>query len=229
MDHGSGDMKTQQKGSNMAARAMLEPHEMLMYDCRPNLQDLSLDRNGLLLANLKSALRPDLEVLLAEDEKDIRAIYWPEIVNLAKEKIKIDGRQAKHVFAIGTQKFTEDRSRGFLGSYSRQAHADFSDVVFDNAYKMLVKRGVPEQEAKELDIVFVNSWQPFGREVNDNALTILDWTSLKNEDLVEKRRGTPFVQGHIYTTGVLHNPDHRWLYVPKMQTDEVWFFKQADS
>ena len=53
----------------------------------------------------------------------------------------------RYVFALGTQKFTEDKSRGAFGSYSRSAHADFSEVVFDSAYKMLTKRGVPEKEA----------------------------------------------------------------------------------
>jgi len=225
-----GDMSKQVKGSALAARKILEPFEMNIYDARPALLSLTLDRNGFCLETLRSKLPSSLETLLAEDERDIRAIYWPEVEDLAKKVIRMDGRPPKYVFAIGTQKFTEDRSRGFLGSYSRQAHADFSDVVFDNAYKMLVKRGVPEEDAKALDIMFVNSWQPFGHQVNDNALTILDWTSIDTaEDVVEKKRGSRIIPGHIYTTGVEHNPQHRWMYVPKMQTNEVWLFKQADS
>ena len=36
-----------------------------------------------------------------------------------------------------------------------------ADVVFDRAYKMLTKRGVSEEEAQSLDLMFVNTWKPF--------------------------------------------------------------------
>ena len=44
---------------------------------------------------------------------------------------------------------TADVSAGVQADYARVAHADFSEVVFDGAYKMLAKRGVPENEARE--------------------------------------------------------------------------------
>jgi len=226
----SGDMTKREKGSEHGSRKTLEAHEMHIYDARPCLSKLDLDRHGFFLTSMRSKITPTLEVLLAEDEKDIQEIYWPEVERLVRDQVRIAGRAPKYVFAIGTQKFTEDKSRGFLGSYSRQAHADFSDVVFDGAYKMLVKRGVPESEARGMDIMLINSWQPFGTVVHDNHLTILDWTSINPDaDVVEKKRGTPIIKGHIYTSSIHHNPGHRWVYIPKMQPDEMWLFKQADS
>ena len=47
----------------------------------------------------------------------------------------------------------------------KRAHADFSEVVFDGAWKMFVKRGVPEAAARNLDILFVNAWKPYGQTV----------------------------------------------------------------
>lgn len=227
----SGDMRNnKEKGTAQKAREMLEPQEMLIQNGRAVQDTFSLDTHGFCFRELHSALPQSLDVLLAEDEQQIQEIYWPEVEELARTTIRSNGLAPKYVFAIGTQKFTEDRSRGFLGSYSRQAHADFSDVVFDNAHKMLVKRGVPEKEAQRMDIAFINCWQPFGCEVFDNHLALLDWCTVEvDSDVVEKPRGSPIIKGHIYTTMIHHNPRHQWVYLPKMMPHEVIMFKQGDS
>lgn len=74
-----------------------------------------------------------------------------------------DGRLPRYAFALRTQKFSEERDRGFLASYSRQAHTDFADIIFNGTHKMLTKRGVPEEEAGSMDIVIINTWQPVMR------------------------------------------------------------------
>ena len=109
-------------------------------------------------------------------------------------------------FAIGTQKFVPltkeqqsslDNPFGAISAtYARVAHADFSEVVFDKAYKMLTKRGVPEEEAKDLDLMFVNVWKPFGQTVQDNPFAILDWTSVDAaKDVHYHPRGKPTKKG----------------------------------
>jgi hypothetical protein len=222
-------MKNPVKGSK-AALADLDPHEMPIFDARPQRESLDIDTHGSCIANHRTALPETLEVLLEESEVTIREIYWPEIIELARRTIVSEGRSPRHVFALGTQKFTEDKSRGLLGSYSRQAHADFADVVFDRAHKMLTKRGVPEKEALTLDLMFVNVWRPFGRVVSDNPLTILDWTSVDPEkDVHGLPRGASIERGNILASTVTHNPSHRWMYLPDMTPEEVWLFKQADS
>jgi hypothetical protein len=226
-----------EKGTDMNSRnekllKALELHEMRIYDARPMAASFSLDREGFQVATLRTALPETLEVLLEDGEGEIRRTYWPEIVELTRQTLVSDGRKPKYVFAIGTQKFTEDKSRGLLGSYSRQAHADFSDVVFDGAWKMLVKRGVPEEEAKRLDLMFVNCWKPFGVTVTDNPLAVLDWTSVDpNADVrgVKRGQGAHMEKDTISGALVCHNPDHRWFYLPEMTPEELWFFKQADS
>lgn len=222
-------MESRERGSK-AALADLDPREMTIIDVRPDLASLDLDTQGFCVANLETSLPETLDVLLEEREIKIREIFWPEIVELARRTIVSDGRSPKYVFALGTQKFTEDKSRGLLGSYARAAHADFADVVFDRAHKMLTKRGVPEAEALNLDLMFVNTWKPFGRVVLDNPLAILDWTTLDaSRDVHGLPRGSSVEKGNILVSTVTHNPSHRWIYLSNMTPDEVWFFKQADS
>ena len=222
-------MESRAKGSK-AGLANLDPHEMEIFDARPDLETLDLEIQGFCVANLKTALPETLEVLLEEREVAIREIYWPETIELARRTLVSDGRSPKYVFVLGTQKFTEDKSRGLLGSYARSAHADFADVVFDRAHRMLTKRGVPEEEALNLDLMFVNAWKPFGRVVADNPLAILDWTTLDPaRDVHGLPRGAPVEKGNIFASTVTHNPAHRWMYLSNMTPEEVWFFKQADS
>ena len=67
-------------------------------------------------------------------------------------------------------------------------------------------------------------------QVRDNALAVLDWTSVDVErDVHIVPRGRPTTRGAIYGTGVTYNPRHRWVWLPEQQDDEVWLFKQADS
>lgn len=204
--------------------------EMRIHDARPVRDVLSIDTHGFQIAELRTALPETLEVLYEEGERQIRSIYWPELCELVRRSVEVDGRRPKYVFCIGTQKFTEDKSRGLLGSYSRSAHADFSEAVFDGAHKMLTKRGVSEEEALAMDLVFLNAWRPYGETVRDNPLCILDWTTVDPErDVHGLHRGAATKKGHIYGTTVSHNPAHRWVYLPRMEPTEVWLFKQADS
>lgn len=231
LDQGGEFLRSTEQGTTKSL-AMLESHDMRIYDARAaaNETTFSIDEHGFMIASLKTALPETLEVLLEEGETQIRQVLWPEVVELARRTVESDGRLPKYVFAIGTQKFTEDKSRGLLGSYSRQAHCDFSDAVFDGAWKMLAKRGVPEAEARRLDIMLVNAWRPFGQVVSDNPLTILDWTSVDPaQDVHGTPRGEPVRKGRIYPSTVVHNPAHRWMYLPDMGPEEVWLFKQADS
>merc|ERR1719456_1586466 len=176
-------------------------------------------------------------------ETEIQRTFWPEVENLAKVVCKTsDERLPKPAFAVGTQKFlpqpriTGKQAIEYQGedniaiSYAASAHADFSEVVFDSAWKMLTKRGVPEEEAKDLDLVFVNVWKPYGQTVADNPLAILDWTSIDiAKDVHVQLRGLQTKKGSIYGTQVSYNPNHRWFFLPDQKDDEILYFKQADS
>ena len=167
-------------------------------------------------------------------------IYHPEVEELARRTVVSAGRAPKYAFALGTQKFMplspdqaeaiDDPYGALAATYSRIAHADFSEVVFDGAGKMLTKRGVPEAELEGLDLMFVNCWKPYGQTVRDNAFAILDWTSVEpEEDVHVHPRGTKTKRGGIYGTSPSYNPNHRWVWLPEQRDDEIWLFKQADS
>merc|ERR1719159_1084464 len=146
-------------GEARALLRSLEPARVPIYDARPARGSLRIDRHGAVIDRLlHTNLRPNLEdefkggLLGDEDyETEIREVHWPEIEDLVKKSVETDdGRFPKYAFVLNSQKFTENgfQSDGFYGTYNRFAHTDFSDVVFDKAYKMFTKRGVPEDEAR---------------------------------------------------------------------------------
>lgn len=228
------DFKAVLSSSHSRVREVLR-----VYDVRPVRDQLDIDTHGFIVGHHKTALPQTLENIFDEHEREIRRIYWPEVEALAKRSVRSAGRLPKYAVAIGTQRFVPERGLeaqekdpfgSLAASYARVAHADFSEVVFDGAYKMLAKRGVPMEEAKALDLMFINVWKPYGQTVKDNPFAILDWTSVNPATDVHVRlRGESAVKGAVYNSMVSFNPNHRWVYLPEQRDDEVWFFKQADS
>ncbi len=62
-----------------------------------------------------------------------------------------------------------------MGAYSRQAHADFNAAILSKMFlEHLAARGLSEQEAVQMDLMFVNVWRPFAYSVRDNPHPGLD-------------------------------------------------------
>lgn len=235
---GKASFRDNTKKSVSASRTR---EELPVYDARPAQGKFDIDTHGFIIENVHTKMEQSLENIFDQDEKQIRSVFWPEVEELAKRTIRrSDGALPKYAMAIGTQKFVPltDEQRDSLdnpfgaisATYARIAHADFSEVVFDSAYKMFTKRGIPEEEALGLDLMLVNAWKPYGMVVHDNAFAILDWTTVDVENDVHIHpRGKPTNKGAIYSTEVTFNPNHRWVYLPDMRDDEIWFFKQGDS
>ena len=146
-----------------------------------------------------------------------------------------DGRRPKYAFCNNSQKFTEDKSRGYTGACSWQAHVGMTGSTgpWWPQRKMMCKmakgHGLDPAEVEQMDTMFINAWQPFSYPVRDNPLTILDWTSVRvAQDIYVIPPGIPLTFGEPVQR-ILHNPNHRWLYLPEMTPEEVWLFKQGDS
>jgi len=104
-----------------------------------------------------------------------------------------------------------------------------------HAWKMLVKRGVPESTAKKMRVAFFNVWQPTTIPVEEHPLALLEWGSVDPGDLVSvtlgygvtPKSGTGTVEPPI--AQLVYNPKHRWVFYPNMQTDEALVFSQVDG
>ena len=122
----------------------------------------------------------------------------------------------------------------FSHAYARFAHIDAQDEkseVF--CRKMLRERyGLSEAEAGvgALDVVMLNVWKPYDRTVEQNPLAILDCASLAEKDVVVTTyAGNGGGSERNKMSQVTESAAHKWLYWPKMGTEEALIFKQYDT
>merc|ERR1719473_2596978 len=104
----------------------------------------------------------------------------------------------------------------------------------EEAAKLMVKanaeRGLTLEDAKKLSYKWINTWQPFDHEVEQDPLVILDPRTLQPSDLVEYRYGG-YAASAAAPSGpmsVCANSQHRWYWFPRMTPDEILFTKQLD-
>ncbi|MEE2777856.1 MAG: CmcJ/NvfI family oxidoreductase [Acidobacteriota bacterium] len=201
-------------GDRESRRALTAKWDVDVHDARG--MDLDLDVDGFLLTNHESAVAD------FHDEAEVEKIYYPE----AKQVIRrLTG--ADHVFITQHVVRTEDKS-DFNTAYARFVHCDYTKTDLRKvADKTLGYAGIDPAETADWDFAWYNTWQPVDREVQQNPLALVSAASLDEGDVVDY-----YFTGYKHralTAMPVYNPDHRFFYFPRMQTDEVLIIKQLDS
>ena len=192
--------------------------EITIYDGRPVAKDLSLDRQGFVLARLPTAVKDFY------DDEEVRSVYYPEMENIVRKAtgcskvIVFD-----HTIRIDDEKAQTDRKvRGPV----KNMHNDFTR----RSAPQRVRDLLPADEAESrLGKRFgsINVWRPIVGPVETSPLAICGWDTLNEANLIPAERR---YQDRI--GGVLHlsyNPDQRWYYFPKMEREEIVLLKCFDS
>ena len=192
--------------------------DVTITDVRPLVADGSVDiaRNGLTF----SAYQADVSDYA--DEAAVKASYETAIAPLLHELT-----DAREVFVQSHQTRTEN-PKTFLGAYSRYVHCDYPMTPSpERETNVLKARGSAHADAENLDYAWFNIWAPIDRPAEQNQLTVIDASSLAEEDFQEYYF-TPQATGG-YAAIPTWNADHRFYYVSNMQPGEAIVFKQYDS
>ena len=77
------------KGTEGAGRFFAEPREVAVYDLRPALDSLNIDRHGVIVARKPEGweFSDELEAVLEPRERELRSVYYPELEALALESV----------------------------------------------------------------------------------------------------------------------------------------------
>ncbi len=205
-------------GDRDSRRANTAKHPVEIHDARGPLAsgEISLDVNGFSLLRHTSAVRD------FNDDEEVRRIYYPEIIALAKRTTG-----ASEVIITQHVVRTEDTS-DFNKAYARFVHCDYTlDAPRDLAKRAFAKRDLDSGDYANHEFAWFNSWQPFDHAAERNPLAVVDASTVNAKDVVA-----------YYYTGYgskgksgmpIRNPHHRFYYVPKMRTDELLFIKQLDT
>lgn len=204
-------------GNRETRRAATAVHFVEVANARPLVEAgaLGLDTTGFVLAENRTAVRD------FRDDKEIERVYYPEI-----EALVLRLTDARHVFTMGHVVRTE-KPIDFNNAYARFVHCDFTPKNAEPFAKMVLEEHGSQLDPSEWDFVWYNSWQPWDREVQQNPLTLIDASSLGDDDLREYCYTGD--GGSNISLMPTHREQHRFYFFPRMQTHEVMLFKQLET
>ncbi|MEM9355660.1 MAG: CmcJ/NvfI family oxidoreductase [Pseudomonadota bacterium] len=181
----------------------------------------NIDREGFELMTIKTSVE-DLH-----DDKAVKEQYYPEIVELLKERF---GASRVEIFDATRR---SDSSQGAanpdgLRGPARRVHVDYTeasgpqrlrDVLGDEEAERLLK--------SDARVIQVNVWRPIKGPVKRAPLALADASSVPAADLIATDQVFPDRVGEIYH--LAHSEDHKWYFAPEMTNDEIFLIKGWDT
>jgi len=192
-------------------------YAVAIHNARPIVAQLSLDRNGFVVVRQQTAVSNFF------DEKEVRAVYYPEVERLVKETT---GAVKVHVFDhnVRNRQMAKRRENGAQEPV-KVAHNDYTlksgpqrvrDLLPDEADALLKNR-----------FAVINVWRPISGPVQESPLAVCDAQSMVPDDFVKHVLKYRDREGEVYS--VAYNPNHKWYYLPNQEKEEVLLFKCYDS
>lgn len=214
-------------GDRTSRRANTTKRAVAIDDARG--LDLGLDTSGFVLARHESAVRD------FRDGAQVRDAYYREVGNIVRD---MTGADAVFVFSHTIR--TEDTS-DFNVAYARFVHCDYSlGRAAERRQSALEKHRADLDPARHWEFAWFNTWQPIEREVRKNPLAVIDARTLDLGDVLDyyytgyqgkpgPETGAMAMEGGAPSSMPVFNPDQRFYYFSRMQTDEMMVIKQLDT
>ena len=204
----------------------LNPQTMAIEDVRPVRASLSLDREGVFLADAPTA------VVDFHDKEAAARTYLPELEEAVKAVTGahrvVAGRGWVHRHSDRSQRFGEEGTT-YPGRY---AHIDFSDSSGPLSARQMLGEDPDAEGLMRGRFAIFNLWRALSQPPQDTPLCVCDATSVAADDLAISNvvLGPPGgLEMRLETNMVQHNPQHRWIYFPQMRRDELLIFRGYDS
>jgi hypothetical protein len=180
---------------------------------RPIIKQLSLDRQGFVL------VRNQTTVANFYDEREVRAVYYPEVERLVKENT---GATKVVVFAHDVRSILK-AMEGEKGVREPVApvHNDYTIKSGPEPVRELLESDEAEERLKNR-FAEINVWRAIRGPVQSTPLAVCDSRSIAQKDLVPTD-----LKHEVYM--VTFSPRHRWFCFPHMETNEVLLIKGFDS
>ncbi len=185
-----------------------------IYDARPVADQLTLDSNGFAFQRQETAVTDFL------DSSQIESIYNPEV-----EKIVAAATGASRVLVFDhTLRVADEDTRTShkLREPVHVVHNDYTDLSAPQRIRDLLPADEAAAALKKR-YVYVNVWRSIKGTVEEIPLGICDAQSLVDDDMILMDLKYKDRVGEIHRTR--YSPDHRWVYFPQMQPDELILLK----
>lgn len=189
-----------------------------VYDARAVAGELTLDTNGFEFHNRPTAATDFL------DKSQIESVYNPEV-----EKIVAEATGASRVIVFDhTLRVADEETRTTkkLREPVRVVHNDYTDKSGPQRVRDLLPPDEAEAALKKR-YVYVNVWRSISGAVEEAPLGICDAQSIAEGDMILMDLKYDDRVGEIHRAK--YNPDHRWVYFPRMEPDELILLKCYDT
>lgn len=194
-----------------------EQRPMRILDGRAFAGELSLDRNGFVLADHKSAVEDFF------DPEQVESIYYAEARRLVQD---LTGASRVVVFDHTLRTGDEAEQQTLrIREPVLLAHNDYTEWSGPQRVREVLPAEADDLLPHRFAIVQV--WRAIHRPIEANPLAIADARSVAAEDFIAAERRYPHRVGETYQ--LRHSPAHRWFYFPRMRPDEALVFKVYDS
>jgi hypothetical protein len=194
-----------------------DPRQMRILNGRLHAGELTLERNGFVFVDHKTAVKDFF------DKQQLESVYYPEVEALIK---KMSGATRVVLFDHTLRSGDEaEREARLIREPVLSAHNDYTewsgpqrvrDLLPDEAETLLKGR-----------FAIIQVWRAINQPIRSNPLAVADAVSVAPGDLMIAERRYPNRVGQTYR--LKYNPAHRWFYFPEMRRDEALVFKVYDS
>jgi hypothetical protein len=201
--------------TEMRTLGTLDPHRVVIRNGRKF--ETSLDGEGFQLAWHETAVTDFF------DEKQIRDVYYPEMIELIKSK---SGARRVVVFDHTLRTADDaDRAARKIREVVPRVHNDYTDWSGPQRVRDLL----PDEADKLLagHFAIIQVWRPLRYPVETFPLAMCDAQTLSPDDMIVTERRHPNRIGQTYS--IRYNPGHQWFWYPLQRREEAIVFKVYDS
>lgn len=191
--------------------------KVVIHDFREYEDNFRLAKNGIRIAS-------DVQTRLTEadyNKTGFDNILLKESTQLLDHFLKAEGISGKAIHAYDWT---------FRGPNSHRhpefnVHVDHNDSTMRQSVNTWLADKAESFEGKRIRIY--NIWQPLGRPLYSNPLTLCDPLTVKTKDLVDVEIRYPGVNWS--SVGMAHTKKQTWYHVPGMRPDERLVFLSYDN
>jgi hypothetical protein len=192
-------------------------YRVSIRDARPLIGQLSLDKEGFVLLQQKTAVTDFY------DEEQIKTVYYPEC-----ERVMQTATGAVRVVAFDhiVRNAAKAAIKGSgIKMPAKRVHNDYT--AWSSPKRVRDLMGKEAEELLKHRFAIINLWRPIRGPLLESPLALCDAQSLEEENLIASDLKYPERTGETYS--ITYNPSQRYYYFPKMQADEAVLIRCFDS
>jgi len=196
-----------------------DTHDVAIHDGWDEVDQLSVDKEGFELHDFGA------EFAQFDNEDLVREVFYQQIVSYvkrhtgAKEVLVFDHTIRKRMPSDLKVQTEVQRPAVML------VHSDYTVISGPQRVRDLMKAAAEPLLQKR--VAFYNVWKPLYNRVEELPLAMIDAQTHDPADLLRMDLKYSDRTGEIYV--MRHNPKHRWLYFPLMESNQALLLKTYDS